>query len=113
MTEKKIYTVTEINREAKKLLESKFFNIYLTGEVVKPTISSGHCYFTLKDETGSTLSAVLFRGTAAKIGGYPEHGTEIEVSGNLTIYERGGRYQVIVQNFFLSGSGKLFQLFEA
>jgi len=111
--QEKIFSVTQINREAKRSLEGNFSGIIVGGEVSQSIVSAaGHCYFTLKDMQGSTIPAVIFRGAAARNRGYPEEGKEIEVRGSLTVYEKTGKYQIIVDRFRLKGAGVLAERFE-
>ncbi len=109
---RKIYTVAELNKLARRLLEANFNGISVSGEVSRPARSGGHCYFTIKDKSGAGISAVLFRGVAARLGRYPEDGASVEVRGTLTLYEKGGRYQIIVEHFAPTGEGVLYQRFE-
>ncbi len=109
----KIYTVSELNRAARRILEARFSSIQVVGEVSRPSKSGGHCYFTVKDKSGASISAVLFRGVAARIGRYPEEGASLEIRGTLTLYEKGGRYQIIVEHFSPIGEGELHLRFEA
>jgi len=102
-----IYTVTQINNRCKNVLESQFTKIWIKGEVSKPQIySSGHLYFTLKDDTAQ-ISCVYFNFLKDNI----LDGDEITVNGNITLYSSGGRYQLIVFDYFHSGKGLLFKKF--
>jgi len=91
-----VYTVSELNRSARDLLESRFGELWVKGEISDlKRAASGHLYFTLKDEDGE-LSAVRFRGRSALLGDAAvESGTVVLAFGKLTIYEPRGRYQFI------------------
>ncbi|NLB34950.1 MAG: exodeoxyribonuclease VII large subunit, partial [Elusimicrobia bacterium] len=107
----KIYSVSGLNREAGKLLESSFGTISLEGEVSNITFhSSGHIYFTLKDEFAA-LDAVMFRSSAERLSFRPERGTKLLVRASLSIYARTGRYQLIVRSMKEKGAGSLEEKF--
>jgi exodeoxyribonuclease VII large subunit len=91
-----VYTVSELNRSARDLLESRFGELWVRGEISDlKRAASGHLYFTLKDEDGE-LSAVRFRGRSALLGDASiESGTVVLALGKLTIYEPRGRYQFV------------------
>lgn len=108
----KIWTVSELNRMLKDLLEQTFYPFWIAGEVSNLTLHrSGHVYFTLKDKN-SQVAAVFFRGaqTARDIG--LKEGQEVEVLGRLTVYEPRGNYQVLVDRIRLKGVGDLQKRFE-
>ena len=102
-----IYTVTQINNHCKNLLEKQFTQIWIKGEVSKPKkYSSGHLYFTLKDNI-SQISCVFFNYRKDDI----LDGDEITINANVTLYTAGGRYQLIGIEYFHSGKGALFKKF--
>ncbi len=74
--------------------------------------SSGHLYFSLKDAT-STLSCVCFRSVAATLSFEPADGQQIIASGRITVFEKQGRYQLIVEEMQPDGAGALAEAFEA
>ena len=109
----KIYSVGELTQRIKNALESKIGSVWLEGElsnVSRP--SSGHCYFTIKDETAQ-ISAVLFRGARRKVRFEPTDGLRVRCLGDITVYERQGRYQIIVRQMDEAGQGALQARFEA
>ncbi len=71
---------------------------------------SGHCYFTIKDE-GSRLSAVMFRGTAIKVGTNFKDGDMVNAVGKISVYEASGSYQIYIESMELNGSGDLYKKF--
>lgn len=91
-----IYTVSELNRTARELLEGRFAEIWVKGEISElKRAPSGHLYFTLRDEAGE-LSAVRFRSRSALlVDPAVEPGTVVLAFGRLTIYEPRGRYQFV------------------
>ncbi len=110
----KYLSISELNRIIKmKFDASSFFNkVFIKGEIsnFKIQMPSGHCYFTIKDE-GSRLSAVMFRGTANKIGTNFKDGDMVNVVGKISIYEASGTYQIYVESMELNGSGDLYKKF--
>ena len=101
------YSVTEVNNLAKRALERNFNSIYVVGEVTNFTPhSSGHLYFTLKDEQ-SQLDAVMWRDAAARVAIELEPGMEVLAFGDLTLYTRRGRYQLSVRSLEPRGMGAL------
>ena len=91
-----IYTVTELNRSARELLETRFGELWVGGEIsALKRAPSGHLYFTLRDETGE-LSAVRFRSRSALLADASiKSGSAVLAFGKLTIYEPRGRYQFV------------------
>jgi exodeoxyribonuclease VII large subunit len=107
-----IWTVSELNRLVKDILEQSVRPFWLRGELGNLTIHrSGHVYLTLKDAR-SQISAVFFRGaeTAQRLG--LRTGMEVEVQGRLSVYEPRGQYQVLVQDIRAGGLGALQRQFE-
>jgi exodeoxyribonuclease VII large subunit len=111
-TEKKIYTISEINRLVKLSLEENYSNIWLLGEISNfKTSPPGHYYFTLKD-SHSQLRAVMFRSWNQTLRFIPEDGLMVEVRGTLTLYEPRGEYQIIIDYMQPKGIGSLQLAFE-
>lgn len=103
------YTVTEINRLIRLELEENpgFNNIWVKGEISNLTYhSSGHIYFTLKDE-GSVISAVFFRYANKNLKFRLEEGMSVLVFGGLTVFEKRGSYQFNVLSARPEGAGEL------
>ncbi len=113
MNHERIYRVSELNQEAKRLLEEEIGPVWLRGEVSNLTrAASGHLYFTLKDET-SEIRAVRFRGRAELIPAPPlADGMEVIAYGRLTIYAPRGRYQFVATIVQPAGMGALQAEFE-
>lgn len=104
-----ILTVTQLTHAIKKNLEGTFFHISVQGEVSNLRLqSSGHLYFTLKDE-GAQIAAVLFKGNALKMERLPKEGDQIVVKGELSVYAPRGNYQIIIREIAFSGVGELLQ----
>jgi exodeoxyribonuclease VII large subunit len=109
--DEKVYTVTEITANLKGLIERRFPRIWIVGEVSNCSVhSSGHVYFTLKDETAQ-MRCVLFSRTARRVSILPQDGLKIYARGRLTVYERQGQYELIVDDVLPMGKGELYVAF--
>ncbi|MDA7696007.1 exodeoxyribonuclease VII large subunit [Gammaproteobacteria bacterium] len=107
-----IISVGELNRSAKYLLENAFNNISVVGEISNMSRpSSGHIYFTLKDEDGA-IGCAMWRSQASKLNFNPENGDKCILKGQVSIYPASGRYQLMVKSIEQAGSGNLMQQFE-
>jgi exodeoxyribonuclease VII large subunit len=106
-------TVSALTQQIKQLLEGRFNDVMVQGEVSQPKLSSnGHLYFTLKDE-GAQLACVIWRGTLDRLGSAPLHGQLITAGGDIQLYAPSGRYQLIVNYVQQAGLGALQARFEA
>jgi exodeoxyribonuclease VII large subunit len=108
----KIFTVSELNAEIKALLEKQYPFIWVSGETSnfhRP--SSGHIYFTLKDEN-SQISAVMFRGQNRNLKFDLEDGLRVTGMGRISVYEPRGTYQIIFEYLEPKGIGALQVAFE-
>lgn len=102
-----IYTVTAVNKMAKFALEESFASIWVEGEISNyHHHGSGHRYFSLKDDQ-SQLSCAMWRSYAQNLKFLPKDGLKILANGMLTIYEQGGRYQLMVKRLLPAGMGEL------
>ena len=112
---KHIFSVTQINSYIHRIFESDYAlkKIYLKGEVSNCKYhSSGHIYFTLKDEK-SALRCVMFSSDRYKgLTFHLEDGQLIEACGNISVYEQTGTYQMYVRKIELSGAGELYIRYE-
>ncbi|MDE2751784.1 MAG: exodeoxyribonuclease VII large subunit [Gemmatimonadota bacterium] len=92
----KVWTVSQVNRAVRRLLEETLPQLWVTGEVANfNRHRSGHCYFTLKDRSAQ-IRCVMFRREAATLPTDPEEGMKLRVFGGLTLYEARGSYQFVV-----------------
>ena len=111
----KVFSVTQINTYIKRMFQSDYAlrRISIKGQVSNCKYhSSGHIYFSLKDE-GSQISCVMFAN--ARYDGLKfelEDGQEVVVEGNISVYERGGSYQLYAQEIRLNGIGELYVAYE-
>ena len=104
--------VSELTGRIKTALEEHLPECWVMGELSQYTHhSSGHRYFTLKDE-GSQLSCVLFKWQGQNLSFEPEVGMQVLVWGRVSLYERGGRYQFYVSHMQPAGVGELARAFE-
>lgn len=110
----KYLTVSRINRYIKYRLDNdeNLQKVYLKGEISNfKNHTSGHFYFTLKDET-SRIPAVMFRTSASKVNFKPEDGMNVLVTGRISCYEANGNYQIYVEEMLQDGIGSLYVEFE-
>ncbi|NNM34958.1 MAG: exodeoxyribonuclease VII large subunit, partial [Gemmatimonadetes bacterium] len=97
-----IWTVSQVNRAVRRQLEQRLPQIWVTGEIANfAQQRSGHCYFTLKDESAQ-LRCVMFRREAERLPALPEEGTSVTLFGGLTLYEARGSFQMVVQKLQVS-----------
>ena len=109
----RVESVSEFTRRVKAVLESQVHPGWVRGEVSNLRIqASGHVYFSLKD-AGAQLSAVMFRGDAARQDVKLRDGVQVLVYGEISIYEARGNYQLIVRAVIDDGVGRLQREFEA
>ena len=112
---KNVYTVGKVNAYIKNMFVQDFMmnRIYVKGEVSNCKYhTSGHIYFTLKDETGA-IPAVLFAGNRKGLGFSMKNGDHVIVLGSISVYERDGKYQLYAKEILPDGEGLLYQRFEA
>ena len=102
-----VYTVSQLNSRVKDLLEKEFAEVLVEGEVSSwRTYPSGHAYFDIKD-AGAKVGAVMFSGRRRFLRFEPEDGMRVLVRGRVTLYERGGRFQLSVLSMEPLGEGAL------
>ena len=112
---KNIFSVCQINRYVKNMFTQDFIlqKIYVKGEVSNCKYhTSGHIYFSLKDETG-VLSCVMFAGHRRGLAFRMKDGDRVVVGGAVDVYERDGRYQLYANEISLEGAGALYERFLA
>jgi len=113
-TDRFVFSVRQLTRYVKTLLERDegLRDVWVRGEISNCVRhSSGHVYFTLKDEA-SQIRCVAFRENAERMSCTPENGARIIVHGAVTVYERAGQYQLYVIEAVADGIGSLHQRFE-
>jgi len=107
-----LYSVTELNLQARELLEGHFGNLSVEGEIsnlAQPR--SGHLYFSLKDAQ-SQVRCAMFRMHNRRLGFLPENGMQVQVRGRVSLYPERGDFQLIVQAMEAAGAGALRRAFE-
>ncbi|MHB1514508.1 MAG: exodeoxyribonuclease VII large subunit [Acidiferrobacteraceae bacterium] len=108
-----IYSVSRLNQEAKRLLETRFLRIWIEGEVSNVSRpASGHIYFCLKDP-GAQIRCALFRLKAREVRCLPENGRSVLLYAQVSLYEGRGDFQLIVEEVEEAGEGALRRAFEA
>lgn len=110
-----IYSVGQVNTYIKNMFNQDFMlnKIYIKGEVSNCKYhTSGHIYFSLKDETG-TLSCVMFAGQRKGLGFQMKNGDKVVAGGSVSVYERDGKYQLYAREITLEGAGLLYERYLA
>jgi len=107
------YSVSEISHALKRTLEETFGQVRVRGEIsgYRGPHSSGHCYFSIKDE-GAKLDAVVWRGTFARLRGRLQEGLEVIATGKITSYPGKSTYQIVIEAIEPAGVGALMALLE-
>ena len=108
---KNVYTVAQVNAYIKNMFTQDFMlsRIYVKGEVSNCKYhSSGHIYFSLKDESG-TLSCVMFAGQRKGLSFPMRDGQRVIVLGSVSVYERAGSYQLYAREILQDGTGRLYE----
>jgi len=109
---KKIYSVSELNRETKALLSSHFSRIQVEGEISNlSSPSSGHIYFSLKDKSAQ-IRCAMFKSQLRRLGFSPRNGKKVIISAQVSLYEARGDYQLIVDKMLEAGAGDLQLAFD-
>ena len=107
-----VFTVSALTRRIKEVLSAEIGAVRVVGEISNLRVpASGHVYFTLKDASAQ-LRAVLFRRHASALKFEPADGLEVLASGEITVYEPRGEYQIVVTHLEPKGLGALQLAFE-
>lgn len=110
-----VYTVKQVNAYIRNMFTQDFMlnRIYVKGEVSNCKYhTSGHIYFSLKDESG-TIACVMFAGQRGGLSFRMAEGQQVIVFGSVSVYERGGTYQLYARQIRLDGEGVLYEKFQA
>ena len=113
-TERQALSVTQLNEYLKMLLDGDrvLSSVFVRGEISNFKLySSGHAYFTLKDDAGQ-LKSVMFRSYCSRLAFMPEDGMRVIAHGRVSVYESSGQYQLYVDDLQPDGVGSLAMRFE-
>lgn len=114
MEEKKIYSVSDVNKYIKALMDKDTLlnNISIRGEITNfKAHYTGHLYFTLKDES-STIKCIMFKGYAQFLKFKPADGMKVVINGQIGVFERDGVYQIYCKSMSPEGLGDLYLAYE-
>jgi exodeoxyribonuclease VII large subunit len=108
----KAYSVSELAFALKRTLEDQYGFVRLRAELSKVTFhSNGHVYLTLKDERAA-IDGVVWKGSVRNLSVRPEQGLEVVVTGKITTYPAGSRYQIVIESMEAAGIGALLAQLE-
>ena len=110
----KIYSVSEINKYIKMIFDKDVYlnNITIQGEITNfKAHYTGHLYFTLKDDT-STIKCIMFKSFASLIKFKPSDGMKVVITGQVSVFERDGAYQIYCRTMTPEGLGELYLAYE-
>ena len=113
-TDRQALSVTQLNEYLKMVIEGDrvLSNVFVRGEISNFKLySSGHAYFTLKDDAGQ-LKSVMFRSYFSRLAFLPEDGMRVIAHGRVSVYETSGQYQLYVDDLQPDGAGSLAMRFE-
>jgi exodeoxyribonuclease VII large subunit len=107
------FSVSDLAGAIKHAVEDRFGHVRLRGEVsgFRGPHSSGHCYFSLKDER-ARIDAVVWKGVYSKLKMKPEEGMEVIAQGRVTTYPNSSKYQIVIESIEPAGVGALMALLE-
>lgn len=107
------YTVSELAFSLKRTVEDAYGLVRLRGEIsgYRGPHSSGHCYFTVKDEKAA-IDAIVWKGVFSRLKFKPEEGMEVIARGKITTYPGRSKYQIVIEDIEPAGVGALMALLE-
>ncbi len=109
---RRIFTVTELTVRVRDLLEERFFEVWVEGELTGVRLyNSGHLYFTLKDSS-SLLKGLMFRSALRYLKFKPADGLRVVARGKISVYEPKGEYQIVCEHLEPQGLGALQLAFD-
>ena len=108
----RIYQVSDLTSLIKEILESSFITLTVEGELsnFRPS-STGHWYFTLKDEN-AMIQGVMFKGRTSGVNFQPSDGQMVKIRGTISVYAKRGTYQIICSSMEKSGEGDILAMLE-
>ena len=108
----KAYSVSELAFALKRTLENAYGFVRLRGELSKVTFhSNGHVYLSIKDDK-ACIDGVVWKGSVRGLGVRPEQGLEVIITGKVTTYPMGSRYQIVIESMEAAGVGALLAQLE-
>ena len=110
----KVFTVSQVNKYIKMIFDKDPFllNISIKGEITNfKAHYTGHFYFTLKDDT-STIKCVMYKSMASQVKFKPEDGMKVNITGQISVFERDGVYQIYCKTMTKEGLGELYLAYE-
>jgi exodeoxyribonuclease VII large subunit len=108
----RVFSVSELNRMARDVLEHSFPLLWVSGEISNLTrAASGHWYFSLKDGSAQ-VRCVMFRGRNSYLDWVPQEGDKVEARANVTLYEARGDFQLTIEFLQRAGLGALYEAYE-
>ena len=107
------FTVSELSQAVRRAVEDEFGHVRVRGEIsgFRGQHSSGHAYFTLKDEN-ATIDAVIWKSSWPRLLFKPEEGLEVIATGRLTTFPKSSKYQIVIEQIEPAGAGALMVLLE-
>jgi len=110
--QRRVFTVSELNAELRRLLEERFFEIWVEGELSNCKVwNTGHLYFTLKD-ANAQIKGVMFRSSLRILRFKPQDGLRVTARGRISVYDPKGEYQIVCEHLEPAGLGALQLAFE-
>lgn len=104
-SERRVVTVSELTSAIRDALESRFFDVWVEGEISNCKVwNTGHMYFSLKDE-GAQVKAIMFRSSLRYLKFKPEDGLHVIARGRVSVYEPKGEYQFVCEHLEPHGFG--------
>ena len=112
LEQKSKLTVSELTTLIRQLVEGNFGSVLVEGELsnCKPS-STGHLYFTLKDE-GASISGIMFRNRLGSLRFEPKDGMLLRVRGSLSVYPQRGTYSIVAEEMELAGTGEILAMLD-
>ncbi|MBX3535917.1 MAG: exodeoxyribonuclease VII large subunit, partial [Xanthobacteraceae bacterium] len=106
-------SVSELSQSLKRTVEEAFPYVRLRGEIsgYRGPHSSGHCYFSLKDDR-ARIEAVIWKGNFARMRVKPEEGLDVVATGKITTFPGSSKYQIVIDTIEPAGVGALMALLE-
>lgn len=112
ISESIIFSVSEVTLHLRQVIETQIEALYIVGEISNfVRHSSGHLYFNLKDDN-AVIRCAFFRNQNYGLSFQPQNGDQVVCFGKISVFEKSGQYQLLIQNMFPYGKGALQQRFE-